>query len=71
MEWISVEDKLPEAKGEYLVAYHPCFWDDVKKEIKVGIDSFRGKSAWAQRKYQRVIAWQPLPPPPTEAQEGA
>jgi len=23
-EWISVKDKLPVAKGEYLVAYHPC-----------------------------------------------
>lgn len=61
--WISVEDRLPEEKGMYLVTYHPCYWDDVNPEVEVGIDTFRGKTTWAKKKFQRVIAWQPLPEP--------
>lgn len=64
MEWISVENRLPEEKGIYLVTYHPCHWDNVMPEILVGIDTFRGKATWAKNKYQRVTHWMPLPEPP-------
>ena len=65
--WIPATFLLPTAAGEYLVAYHPCHWDDVKTSvIKVGVDNFRGRTTWAQKKYQRVIAWMPLPEPPKE-----
>ena len=68
-EWIDVKDRLPETKGAYLVAYHPCYWDDVKDDTVVGIDSFRGGKntsckVWARNKYQRVTQWMPLPEPP-------
>ena len=64
-EWISVKDRLPDAKGEYLVTYHPCHWDYVQPDVKVvGIDSFRGKTTWAKKKFQRVTHWMPLPEPP-------
>lgn len=63
--WISVKDRLPEEGGEYLVAYHPCYWDDVKTSVtRVGIDNFRGKTSWAKRKFQRVMHWLPLPDAP-------
>lgn len=62
-EWIPIEKELPKTKGEYLVSYHPCCWDDVSKEIRVGLDSFKGKSSWAKKKYQKVIAWMQLPKP--------
>ena len=62
-EWILCEDSLPDKAGEYLVTYRPCYWDDVRDEVKTGIDSFRGKTTWAKKKYQRVIAWMPLPKP--------
>ena len=65
-EWISVKERLPEKPGEYLVAYHPCYWDNVQPEFRVGIDSFRGKTAWAKKKYQCVTHWMPLPEPPEE-----
>lgn len=63
--WISVDDRLPDEKGEYLVAYHPCghisvYWD----KTEVGLDSFRGKTAWAKNKFQRVTHWMPKPEPP-------
>lgn len=63
-EWVSVEDRLPDTAGEFLVVYHPCYGDKVTSEIRVGIDSFRGKTTWAKRKYQRVTHWMPLPEPP-------
>lgn len=69
MEWISVEDRFPEAKGEYLVTYHPCYWDDVKEEIFVGIDTFRGKSSWAKKKFQRVTHWAILPEPARDIED--
>lgn len=61
-EWIPVEEVLPEKKGVYLVTYHPCHWDNVEfNTVCVGLDNFMGKTSWAKRKHQRVIAWQPLP----------
>ena len=62
--WVSVDDRLPEAPGEYLVVYHPCYWDSVRPERRVGMDTFRGKTAWAKKKYQRVTHWMPLLEPP-------
>ena len=66
VKWIPVTERLPETPGEYMVAYHPCYWDRVHDEIKVGLDSFRGKTSWAKKKYQRVTHWMPLPEPPKE-----
>lgn len=63
-EWISVEERLPDKAGEYLVVYHPCYWDNVYEEVRVGLDTFRGKTSWAKRKFQRVTHWMPLPEPP-------
>lgn len=65
-EWISVEERLPETAGEYLVVYHPCHWDAVSEKVCVGIDTFRGKTAWAKKKYQRVTHWMLLPESPKE-----
>lgn len=62
-EWISINDRLPSEAGQYLVTYHPCYWDIVQDNIMVGIDTFRGKTEWAKRKRQKVIAWMPLPEP--------
>lgn len=61
--WIPCSERLPEEKGEYYVTYHPCYWDNVYDEICVGLDTFRGKTSWAQKKYQRVIAWKPKDAP--------
>jgi hypothetical protein len=64
-EWISVDERLPESAGNYITAYHPCYWDDVKYQVtNVGIDAFRGKTTWAKNKHQRVTHWIPLPEPP-------
>ena len=66
--WISVKDRLPDAPGQYLVAYHPCYFDVVFSDVRVGTDSFRGKAAWAKNKLQRVTHWMPLPGAPADTE---
>jgi len=59
--WVPVTEDLPKKAGRYLVCYHPCNDDRVDWTVKrVGLDSFK-KSGWARAKYQRIIAWMPLP----------
>ena len=61
-EWVSVDERLPESKGQYIVAYHPCYWNNVQENtICVGMDSFMGKTRWAKNKFQRVTHWMPFP----------
>ena len=68
--WISVKDRLPDCNGQYLVAYHPFCWDDVRcNEVRVDIDSYREletprRKGWAHNKHRLVTHWQPLPDPP-------
>lgn len=63
--WVSVDDRLPDSVGEFIVAYHPCYHAAVdENKTLIGMDSFRGKTAWAKRKYQRVTHWMPKPEPP-------
>ena len=59
--WTPISEGTPKEKGEYLVTYHPCYWERIDKELLVGTDTFRGKVAWAKKKYQSVVAWMPLP----------
>ena len=59
-EWISVEERLPQKKGEYLVAYHPCYWDRVYPEMRTGIDTFRG-NLHGQRRNKVSYKHQTLP----------
>lgn len=61
--WIPVAEQLPEEKGQFLVTYYPCYWNIVREDVYVGLDSFRGKTTWAKNANQKVIAWQPLPEP--------
>ena len=69
--WHRVEDGLPKEPGEYIVAYHPCWWEDVKTSVtEIGIDTFRGKTSWAKRKFQRVTHWMDKPEPPKEEEHG-
>ena len=64
-KWISVKDRLPEGKGEYLTVYHPCHWDNVDYHVEqIDIDTWRGTTTWAKHKYHRVTHWMPLPEPP-------
>lgn len=57
-EWISVEDRLPEVKGEYLV-----FYKYKENEDRVDIALF---SRFGWHKAHAITHWQPLPEPPKE-----
>ena len=61
--WTPCSEASPKIAGEYLVTYHPCYWGEVKPELKVGFNSFRGKTTWAKNKYQKVVAWKEKPEP--------
>lgn len=64
--WISVEERLPDKEGAYLVTYQrdkKCEEFDLPK-IDVNIDYFRG-GIWFNNCFSRDrnIAWRPLPEP--------
>lgn len=66
MEWISVNDRLPDERGKYIVAYFPAYFGNpiTANGLLIGIDSFLGKTTWARHKYQKVTHWMPLPEVP-------
>lgn len=71
MEWISVEDRLPETWGSYLI-YIPggvgagdgsiltARWFDIKQQWK---------AAQQHAIFQDVTHWMPLPTPPTQSEK--
>lgn len=63
MKWISVNDRLPDKAGDYLVAIA----DRWRGKTNWIIDRvfFRGKTTWATGN-QEIEYWMPLPAPPEE-----
>ena len=62
-EWISVEERLPEENGEYLV-YTKYGWFDVER-FKLWDDDDTDGGYWWE--YEGIVThWMPLPEPPTE-----
>lgn len=60
MEWISVEDRLPEKSGEYLTY---CGEYDGTSILNFEVMKTKGK--W-KTKWKEVTHWMPLPEPPKE-----
>ena len=58
MEWISVEERLPEDRMHYLVA---CTWNGIRWVTKLLWDGYRFHIKQAG---SIVTHWQPLPEPP-------
>lgn len=57
-KWVKVEDRLPAEQGTYIVAYNSCYNEvPFSDAVLLGTDTFRGKTAWAKHKSQKVIAW--------------
>ena len=67
-EWISVEDRLPEKSGTYLVHYH----DDIIGEYVITREYWEKQRKFAPMEYfeehtgRKVMHWMPLPSPPTD-----
>jgi len=69
MEWISVEDRLPDENGPVLVVVNGCveergfigFMPDKKTPLW-------GRSRWADD-WDYVTHWMPLPEPPKEVSD--
>lgn len=63
MGWISVEDKLPEIQGVYLVS------DGVDVDAAPFLMFGDGKSIWGYSPVKgKKTHWQPMPVPPREIQ---
>ena len=69
-EWISVEDRLPEARHHVLICYFPVFCENLKKQIDTGYyeepeeyNDGGGWKFWLSDKVVRggVTHWMPLP----------
>ena len=55
-EWVSVDDRLPEDSGRYLI---------VTKDSEVAIDTFlKSDAQFALQNMHKATHWQPLPEPP-------
>lgn len=68
--WISVEERLPEKKGNYLVR---CYFHNPGASYtyeNIKIIHFRGKSKWATEN-EYITYWMPLPEPPEEVDHEA
>ena len=62
MGWISVADRLPKEKGNYL-AYWVWGKGTSYESQNIEVVYFRGKSHWAKRE-EYISHWMPLPAPP-------
>ena len=63
-EWISVEDRLPEEKINYLVHYKHAYCDN-DGYWAIGITFYDGSKFQIDWMY-KVTHWMPLPEPPIE-----
>ncbi len=71
-EWVSVEEKLPEDRGDVLVRayWHECW------QVMVGWYSEIHRhwliiTRYGEKETTEVTHWMPLPKPPTEGEEEA
>ena len=64
-EWISVEERLPEKSGYYLICQKSPFWcEEIIQTARWHISSQRFRGAQAGCFMDDVTHWMPLPEPP-------
>ena len=67
MKWISVDDRLPEKYGEYIVAFD---YGQVGTNLWHSKDVYRGKvreAHWAYNGHEHITHWMPMPEHPGRA----
>ena len=70
-QWVSVEDRLPERNGEYIVTacdegepYDEIIWNDT---VVVCAEYYKGCWTWEEYSLDGIVThWMPLPEPPEE-----
>ncbi len=71
-EWISVKDRLPEKRGEYLCYFRYPGIDVPSLNFICDVicqNTYQGSGRWLSD-MNNVTHWMPLPEPPKEAQYG-
>lgn len=65
-EWISVEDRLPNETGSYLIYVEGSYISSINTAFFI-FDERGGvwKAAQAQAYFKNVTHWMPMPKPPT------
>lgn len=58
-KWISVKDRLPEIKGDYIVTWQWIGNWSGQMYIEVDVCEYRGDRKWDT--HREVVAWMPLP----------
>lgn len=77
MEWISVEDRLPEIRDDSVLAYFENgsietihiqgFFEDIGNGIKNGVQQY---TKWYLHSNPKVTHWMNLPEPPKKPSNG-
>ena len=66
-KWISVKDRLPEIKGDYIVTWQWIGSWSGQMYTEVDVCDYRGDRKWDT--HRAVVAWMPLPKPYKEDEE--
>lgn len=67
MEWISVEERLPETDDEVLVWYEYLRYADLQYVRSYGLARYTDTNIWSCESgtWVKVLYWMPLPKAPT------
>ena len=65
-EWISVEDRLPESAGEWVLVYADGAYNCIGYTLQAGFHDWCSNRDGLNVCIEDITHWQPLPEPPVK-----